>query len=137
MPNRFAAYSMYATTFDWLTATPFGIPVLPEVNSKYAVAFPSTTGSTGSATFANRLAERTRCDFTNAAFGSHPASGRIKVNGFSIRGSNDSSTLAHSSPTIIVLHPDAFSMVSVRSKGNFGFSGQYPRPLPRIPRMPP
>ena len=44
---------MYATAFAWLTATPFGIPVLPEVNSRYAVAPPSTAGSKGSATFDN------------------------------------------------------------------------------------
>src|SRR5208283_989618 len=83
-PNRFFAYSMYATAFDWLTATPFGIPVLPEVNSKYAVAFPSTAGlegSVGSATFDNWRAATTWCLVGDPLVGSQPGSGTINVNG--------------------------------------------------------
>src|SRR5208282_2878866 len=135
MPKRFAAYSMYATTFDWLTATPFGIPVLPEVNSRYAVSLPSTTGSQGSAIFDNCRAGMTRCedrsedrsDDRRLEPGSQPESGMTSVTGVSEhsprRGSKASSAAAHSRPTTRVLHPDARSITSVLSRGNLGFSG--------------
>jgi hypothetical protein len=72
---------MYATAFDWLTATPLGTPVLPEVNSRYAVALPSTVGSEGSATFDNWRVEMTRWRTGDPLVGSHPGSGMMIVNG--------------------------------------------------------
>src|ERR1700737_2933024 len=114
---------MYATTFDWLTATPFGVSVLPEVNNRYAVAFPSTIGSDGSATCDNWRPDTTRWGENNLLSGSHSGSGNSRINGLSKRGSKDFKVAAHSWPTTKVLQPDALSIISVLSKGNFGFSG--------------
>src|SRR5271170_5169347 len=114
---------MYATAFDWLTATPFGTPVLPEVNSRYAVSLPATTGSRGSAIFASCPADMTQCEDESLGSGSQSGSGRISVSGVSRRGSNDSRVAAHSRPTTRVLQPDASSMTSVLSNGNLALSG--------------
>ena len=115
---------MYATAFDWLTATPFGTPVLPEVNSRYAVSFPSTMGSDGSASlYDNCRAEMTRWADRSFAFrlpaGIGDDQGQRLVQTRKQRLQRSGALLSHHQG----FTSGRLSMTSVLSSGNLGFSG--------------
>src|SRR6266478_383973 len=135
---RSQIYSTYDRTFAWWIGTPFGTPVLPDVNNRYATACGSTSTECGKSTALGMSSANTNrcCGRSDASLLSVVVSGRITVIGRSWSVKSCGSCETPSFPAMSVAHFDRRSIERVRSTGNFGLSGTYPFRAPRIPRSP-
>src|SRR5690606_24661362 len=123
----------------WLTATPFGTPVLPDVNRRYAGLSGLTSGVfklayVDSSPVADKNVCRGNC---RSYFSRESDRSKMTRSDFPSAERISPAIFSHSSPMTSVSAPERRSIVRFLCDGNFGFSGTYAFLANNDPRTPP
>ena len=122
-PYARTACDRYADTLAWLTPTPLGMPVLPEVKSRYAIDSSLTLGvSTCGVVAMSRASSRGPVPEVALHSGRRRV-GNSTASSPSCDSSSGRATSSASGPTTSVAAPDRRNMPLVRSTGKPGCKG--------------